>query len=166
VQIQLYKEREKMIKESDLKKLNLPTPKEERKYREGFRSYDGTKSTMLCYVDARYVMDALDKHVGSGNWDNEYFEIKGNLFCKITIRFEKEDGSIGETFKMDCGVESNVEKQKGESSDAFKRAAVHFGIARDLYNLPKYVCELDSFVTKQGETKYYVPKGWKPKEDK
>ena len=155
-----------MIKENELKKLNLPTPIEERKYREGFRNYAGTEATMLCYVDARYFMDTLDKYVGSGNWKNEYFEIKGSLFCKITILFEREDGSIGEASKMDCGVESNVEKQKGESSDAFKRAGVHFGIARDLYSLPKYVCKLESFENNKGKIIYYIPKNWKPKGDK
>ena len=37
--------------------------------------------------------------------------------------------------KSDCGTESNIEKQKGESSDAFKRAFVMWGGGRFLYSL-------------------------------
>jgi hypothetical protein len=37
-------------------------------------------------------------------------------------------------WKSDCGTESQVEKQKGEASDAFKRAAVMWGIGRFLYS--------------------------------
>ena len=58
---------------------------------------------------------------------------------------------------MDCGTESNVEKQKGEASDAFKRAAVQFGIGRDLYNLPTYRAEMTEY-----NGKHYPPKNWRP----
>ena len=149
-----------MVKEKDLKKLQVKTPKDERKYRVGNTfDYSGKKyANMLCYVDARYVMDALDKVVGSANWDNEYFEIKGSLFCKITIRYEREDGSIGKVSKMDCGTESNVEKQKGEASDSFKRCSVHFGIGRDLYSSETYKVEMSEY-----NGRWYPPKNWKPK---
>ena len=148
-----------MVKEKELIKLQATTPKSERKYRVGNTfDFNGKKlANMLCYIDARYVMDTLDKIVGVGNWDNEYFEIKRNLFCKITIRFEKEDGTIGQVSKMDCGTESNVEKQKGESSDAFKRCAVQFGVARDLYSSPNYRVEMNEY-----KGKLYPPKDWKP----
>lgn len=35
--------------------------------------------------------------------------------------------------KTDCGVESFAEKEKGEASDAFKRAGFNVGIGRELY---------------------------------
>lgn len=38
-------------------------------------------------------------------------------------------------WKWDTGSESNVEKEKGQVSDAFKRAAVKWGIGRFLYDL-------------------------------
>ena len=151
-----------MLKASELNLLNVETPTSERKYREGFRNKYKQEAIMLCYVDARYVMDTFDKIAGKGNWFNEYVEIKGNLFCKITVYFEREDGTISSISKMDCGTESNVEKEKGESSDAFKRASVHFGIARDLYSLPEYKCKLESFKDSNGKLVYYVPKNWKP----
>jgi hypothetical protein len=151
----------KMIKEKDLKKLHAETPENERKYRVGNTfSYQGKKlANMLCYVDARYVQDKLDEVVGAGNWGSDFLEIKGNLFCRITITFMRDDNTIGIVSKMDCGTESNVEKQKGEASDAFKRAAVQFGIGRDLYNLDnsKYRAEMTEF-----NGKWYPPKNWRP----
>ena len=61
--------------------------------------------------------------------------MKGNLFCSIGIQvfgIGKEHTTI--VWKSDCGTESNVEKQKGEASDAFKRAAVMWGVGRFLYS--------------------------------
>ena len=154
----------KMIKEKDLKKkLSAETPENERKYRVGNTfSYKGKKiANMLCYVDARYVQDKLDEVVGVGNWSSDFIEIKGNLFCRITITFLRDDGEVSIVSKMDCGTESNVEKQKGEASDAFKRAAVQLGIGRDLYNLHNYRVEMDEF-----NGKFYPPKNWRPEANK
>ena len=39
-------------------------------------------------------------------------------------------------WKADCGTESQTEKEKGESSDSFKRACVCWGIGRELYTAP------------------------------
>ncbi len=148
-----------MIKEKDLSKLLAETPENERKYRVGntFMHNNVKIANMLCYVDARYVQDKLDEVVGVGNWASDFTEIKGNLFCQITITFLRDDGQVGIVSKMDCGTESNVEKQKGEASDAFKRAAVQFGIGRDLYSLPNYRAEMTEY-----NGKWYPPKNWKP----
>ena len=151
-----------VIKEKELKKLHADTPVKERKYRVGSTfDYQGKRyANMICYVDARYVQDKLDEVIGVGNWSSDFTEIKGSLFCRITISFLRDNGDIGIVSKMDCGTESNVEKQKGEASDAFKRAAVHFGIARDLYSLENYRVEMN-----QGSNgKYYAPKNWTPEQ--
>ena len=152
-----------MIKEKDMAKLHAPTPSSDRKYRVGNTfNWDGKKfGNMLCYVDARYVMDKLDEVVGQANWDSEYLEIKGRLYCKITIRYLREDGSIGSAFKMDCGTEGNIEKEKAEASDALKRTAVQFGIGRDLYSSKNYRVELNEY-----NGKWYPPKNWRPEGDK
>ena len=151
----------KMINEKDLYLLNSETPENERKYRVGSTfTKDGKKmARMLCYVDARYVQDKLDEVVGPSNWTSEFLEIKGNLFCRIAIKFQREEGKYDVVAKMDCGVESNVEKQKGEASDAFKRAAVQFGIGRDLYNAKTYTVEMSQYNGRD-----FVPKNWKPQE--
>ena len=151
-----------VIKEKDLIKLHAETPANERKYRVGNTfEYSGKRwANMLCYVDARYVQDKLDEIIGVGNWSSDFTEIKGSLFCRITISYLRDDKEIGIVSKMDCGTESNVEKQKGEASDAFKRAAVHFGVGRDLYNLDNSKYRVEMILGTNG--KHYPPKNWKP----
>lgn len=91
-------------------------------------------ATCVAYVDARDVMNLLDEGVGPENWQSDYKEIKGNLYAGIGIRFNND--SMEWVWKWDCGTESNTEKEKGEASDAFKRASVKWGIGRFLYDLP------------------------------
>lgn len=88
------------------------------------------KLKMIAYVDARDVAEHLDNIIGPENWCDTYKEVKGNLFCSIGIKVGNEW-----VFKSDCGVASKTEKEKGESSDAFKRAAVKWGINRDAYRV-------------------------------
>lgn len=94
-------------------------------------------ASCVAYIDARDVQDLLDEVCGPQNWQCKFSEHKGNLFCEIGIRQSFDDEPILEdiwVWKSDCGTESNVEKQKGEASDAFKRAAVMWGIGRFLYS--------------------------------
>lgn len=87
---------------------------------------------LLLYKTARTDMDLLDETFGAENWECEYKEIKGNLFCGIRVYFG--DRSI---IKWDCGIESAFgDKEKGEASDAMKRAGFKWGIGRGLYTAP------------------------------
>jgi hypothetical protein len=88
-------------------------------------------ATCVAYIDARDVMYILDEVVGPENWQSDYKEIKQNLFAGVGIRIDGEW-----IWKWDCGTESKTESEKGEASDAFKRAAVKWGIGRFLYELP------------------------------
>lgn len=90
------------------------------------------RATLLLYKDARCDMNILDETVGVDNWQKEYYDVKGNLFCRVGILTEN-----GWIWKSDCGIESNVDAQKGEASDAFKRACVNWGIGRELYTGPR-----------------------------
>ena len=90
------------------------------------------RATLLLYKDARCDMSILDETVGVDNWQKEYYDVKGNLFCRVGILTEG-----GWVWKADCGIESNVDAQKGEASDAFKRACVNWGIGRELYTGPR-----------------------------
>ena len=90
------------------------------------------RATLLLYQDARVFMDILDETVGNENWSKEYYEVKGNVYCRIGIK--TADGWV---WKADCGSESNVDAEKGEASDSAKRAAVCWGIGRELYATPK-----------------------------
>ena len=82
------------------------------------------------YITSRVVMDRLDTVCGPANWRNEFSpSLAGEgVQCTIYIRIDGE--WVG---KSDVGSESNIEEEKGAYSDALKRAAVHWGIARELY---------------------------------
>jgi hypothetical protein len=99
-------------------------------YQWRVQSFGPNSASCVAYIDSRDVQVMLDKEVGPENWECDYKEIKGNLFCGIGIRIN--DRLV---WKWDCGTESNTEKEKGEASDAFKRAAVKWGIGRFLYDL-------------------------------
>jgi hypothetical protein len=87
--------------------------------------------SVLLYKDARCDMNILDETVGSEGWQRKHYDCKGNLFCSVGIKC----GEIW-VWKDDCGSESNVEKEKGEASDSFKRACFNWGIGRELYTSP------------------------------
>jgi hypothetical protein len=121
--------------------LAKPTPDEEKKQRPA----PGGSGKMLTYIDARYVMDVLDREVGPTNWQNQFVvDGSGNLTCGIGILVErhemvklkdaKESIYSEWVWKWDVGTESTIEATKGNYSDALKRAGVHWGIARDLYD--------------------------------
>lgn len=93
---------------------------------------------LLLYKDARVDMNILDEAVGSSNWQNKFYENKGILFCSLGINTNYEvPGSPDRwVWKDDAGVESNTEAEKGNASDARKRAGFAWGIGRELYTAP------------------------------
>jgi len=101
----------------------------------------------VAYIDARDVQDTLDKVVGPQNWQVDYKQV-GNLFM-AGIGIKKDDTWV---WKWDTGSESNIEKEKGHVSDAFKRAGVMWGIGRFLYSL-----DVPKLKTKQHTNKKYYP---------
>lgn len=88
-------------------------------------------ATCVAYIDARDVMNILDEVMSPENWQSDFKEIKGNLYGGIGLRINDEW-----IWKWDCGTESKTDGEKGESSDAFKRAGVKWGIGRFLYDIP------------------------------
>lgn len=93
----------------------------------------GVGAVLLLYKDARVDMRILDLVFGPGNWQRTHEVINGNLFCNIDV-WDAEKGAW--VRKQDVGVESNTEKEKGQASDAFKRAGFNVGIGRELYTAP------------------------------
>jgi hypothetical protein len=115
--------------------LRQPTPASEVKQRPTFRKVNGRRERGpdLSYVDARYVMDRLDDAVGPENWSTDQTVLPdGSVVTRITIRVRDGDTTV-HVSKSDVGVPSTIEPVKGAFSDSFKRAAVHWGIGRDLY---------------------------------
>lgn len=95
-----------------------------------YKMRQGPKGTQLAYIDARQVMDLLDDVCGPENWACEYKQVKDVVYCGLSINTE-----AGWVCKWDAGDESNIDAQKGEASDSFKRAAVRWGVGRFLYGL-------------------------------
>lgn len=115
-----------------MNKYNIENLKREIPYKWKVQNYnkDKTKGNCVAFIDARDAMNLLDRVVGSENWSDSYEVINGNLYCKLSI-YDPEKGMW--VTKTDCGTESAAEKEKGEASDSFKRAAVKWGIGRFLY---------------------------------
>jgi hypothetical protein len=97
----------------------------------------------LPYVTARTVMNRLDDVLGPSNWWDEYIPQENSVICRLTIRLP--DGTT--LTKSDAGgyagMPDSGDDDKSGFSDAFKRAAVKFGIGRYLYRdgVPRFVLE-------------------------
>lgn len=90
-------------------------------------------AALLLYKTARVDMRILDEVYGSMNWQRHHEVINGNLFCTISVWDSDKAQWIS---KQDVGTESNAEAEKGQASDAFKRAGFAWGIGRELYDSP------------------------------
>ena len=82
------------------------------------------------FINARTVMNRLDKVVGPARWRDDYREVEGGILCTLYIKIDGE--WVGKSDVGD-GKNANYSKFKGTYSDAFKRAAVRWGIGRELY---------------------------------
>lgn len=107
--------------------------------------------TLLLYKDARCDQRLLDETVGCFRWKRSHELINGNLFCTVSIKDESGEW----VSKQDVGTESNTEKEKGQASDAFKRACFNWGLGRELYTSPKIFVNLtnDEVYEAQGKVK-------------
>lgn len=101
--------------------------------------------SLLLYKTARTDYQLLDETVGMYNWQNDYKVIDGKMYCGIGIRcaggMKIDPNAIYNTppewvWKWNCGVESNTEAEKGQASDAMKRAGFCWGIGTELYSAP------------------------------
>ena len=98
----------------------------------------GNQALAMPYLDARDVADRLDEVLGLDGWQDDYEQLAdGAMLCRLRIK-------IGRTWIVRCGVGGPSEqpdagdRKKAAESDALKRAAVKFGVARYLYRLPKF----------------------------
>ena len=101
--------------------------------RVGTLKQDGSGCSLLLYKDARVDMRLLDEIYGRLGWKRDHELINGNLFCTISVWDESKKEWVS---KQDVGTESYTEKEKGQASDAFKRAGFNWGIGRELYTGP------------------------------
>jgi len=98
-------------------------------------------ASILCYIDARAVMKALDEAAGPMNWQVTYQrDTNGVLQASIGIWDEDKKQWV---WKTSNGTASDFEAEKGEYSDAFKRAGFMWGIGRKLYDFPAIWMQLN-----------------------
>lgn len=130
---------------ADLKK---PFAPDKVSWRVGSTTADKSKGMALCYIDARDVQDRLDEVCGQAGWQCRYLPMHDKkTVCEIGIYCEFHQTWI---WKSDGAGDSDIEAEKGALSDAFKRAAVRWGIGRYLYDLDSPWVELDTY-EKQGK---------------
>jgi len=106
--------------------LKAPFHPSELKWRPA--KFGRSKTAALLYVDARNVMDRLDSVVSPERWKTQYSDAGDRCSCTLAIMWDEW------VPKSDVGTPSTFEGIKGMYSDAFKRAAVHHGIGRYLYD--------------------------------
>lgn len=114
----------------DLKALTAPFPPDRVSWRVGSMTGDKKRGMALAYIDARDVMDRLDAVCGPENWQSRYPHATDKTVCEIGIKVGDEW-----VWKADGAGNTDFEADKGALSDAFKRAAVRWGIGRYLYEL-------------------------------
>ena len=121
-----------------LRALAAPFPADAVSWRLGATTADKSKGMALAYIDSRDEQDRLDDVMGA-DWQCEYGAMPdGSYCCRIGLRIDgdwrwRSDGAVmlSESAKVDAKEMAN----KGSYSDAFKRAAVKWGVGRYLYTL-------------------------------
>lgn len=119
--------------------LQAPFPAHMISWKPATLSRDRSRALLLAHIDARAVQDRLDA-VCPADWafsvevipSTRQPTVKGAL---TVLGVTRED--IGEASEGDLGT------LKAAASDALKRCAVHFGIGRYLYDLPRFWADWD-----------------------
>ena len=93
---------------------------------------DGKGVRLLLYKTARTDSAILDETFGPMRWQCRYECIDGKMYCGIGIK--ADDGEW--IWKWNVGTESNTEAEKGQASDALKRAGFVWGLGSELYSAP------------------------------
>ena len=112
-------------------KLSAPFPPAKISWRVGPTNNkdNPTSGIALAYIDARDVQDRLDEVCGV-NWQSRYPHAAQKTVCEIGIKID------GEWYwRADGAGDTDMEAEKGSLSDAFKRAAVKWGVGRYLYDV-------------------------------
>ncbi len=97
----------------------------------------GNRTLAIAYADARAYQDRLNEIAGA-DWSDDYEILDGGavVLCRLTVAGVTRS-DIGEAPTGDRNTATSALAQ------AFKRAAVKFGIGRYLYDLPKTWVDYD-----------------------
>lgn len=119
--------------------LKKPFPVKDISWRPGATNKEKTKAIALAYIDARDVMKRLDDVFGPA-WQCRYTHADAKVICEIGLLINGEW-----LWRSNGAGDTDIEAEKGSISDAFKRAAVMWGIGRYLYMLPNVWVEIDQY---------------------
>ena len=121
------------------------------------------KGLAAAYVTNRAVMQRLDDVCGPENWKNEFRPgPDGGVLCGLSINVTGNADKPTWVTKHDAAENSDIEPVKGGISGAMRRAAVHWGIGRYLYDLPSQwvpVNEYKKFKKTPSVPSQYLPDG-------
>lgn len=122
-----------------MEQLRAPFAPEDIDWRVGQTTRNGDKVSALAYLTSRAVQQRLDDVFGPFGWATKYVKgPDGGVVCELSCK-----GPDGEwVTKADGSPNTDIEAVKGGLSSALKRAAVHWGIGRYLYDLPMVWCHL------------------------
>ena len=137
--------------------LERPFEPEEIHWRPGYINKQKGQCLALAYVDARNVMERLDQVMGC-DWQNRYtLDANGLLICEVGLKIDGEW-----RWRSNGAGDTQVEAEKGKASDAFKRAAVQWGVARYLYQLGNTWAPVEGnrIKTRPNLPDWATPKGW------
>lgn len=113
-------------------RLAAPFPSSRVLWKPQTLSADRRQALLVAYVDARTVMERLDE-VCPEEWT---FRLKLYPGTPLIARGELRVAGLVRSDVGEAG-EGDAAGAKAAASDALKRCAVHFGIGRYLYDLPR-----------------------------
>lgn len=155
------------MKTVDWGKLSEPFGSDEVKWRilqSGKTAEGRVWARVASYVDRASIEDRLDQAAGPDGWSCRYERQGDAIVCTIAIR--TEDGWIE---KSDAAGLRDQEEQDGDPvktayTEAFKRAAVKWGIGRELYKREENwaVVRTDSQGTYRSKLKDGTVFSWDP----
>jgi len=134
-------------------RLSAPFSERDLSWRVGPLSRSKDKAQALAYIDARAVSRRFDEVLGFAGWGSHIEPVydRGVMIgvkCTITVidgdkKVSRED--IGTIKDLDLSSNTSIEPYKSAVSDAFKRAAVHFGVGRYIYDIPSPWLAIDQY---------------------
>lgn len=91
---------------------------------------------MLLYINSRSATNLLDETYGAENYNIEYVDVAGQIYCKLSIWDEEHNRYV---IRMDTGEEAKISADKSLASDALKRTIVRLGVTELYSGLAIYV---------------------------
>lgn len=124
--------------------LAKPFPSKSIEWRVGATNSDKSRGTALPYMTARAIQDRFDEAVGPGGWEAKYRVVETEvanrkmaaMFCAISLYIDGKWVTKEDAVEISATSESgrnHIDPVKTAVSDAFKRAAVLWGLGRYLY---------------------------------